>query len=376
MSRPTVADVDLEALVHNLAAVRATVGPDTRVLGVVKADAYGHGAVPVARALERAGIASLGVILASEGVALRQAGVRCPILILGTLFPGDAEAAVAHDLAAMVDSPEAARALDAAAARAGRRATAHLKIDTGMHRLGVPDEEAGAFASQLTGLARVDVEGVYTHFACAEQPDHPSLASQLARFRRAMDAVRAAGLAPRLAHAANSAAAVLQPEGRFDMVRAGLALYGIAPSIPAAIACPTLKPVLSLRTEIARTKRVPAGGGVSYGHTWTAPRASRVAVLPVGYGDGYPRALSGKARVRIEGRLCPVVGRVCMDATMADVTDVPEAEAGTPVRLIEADVVSPLSAAGLADLAGTIPYEILTGLSKRVPRHYTGGSEL
>lgn len=354
MARPTVAEVSLSAIRENLRALRDLVGRGVKVLGVVKADAYGHGAARVALALEEAGVDQLGVALVSEGVALREAGIRAPILVMGPAFEDEFADLFRHDLVPTVGDLEPARALDRFVERerpkcgvrrsecgvksksaAGRRslrtprsafhtapsgrAPCHLKIDTGMNRLGIRGDETARQAAELASLGHLQWQAVYTHFACAERAGHPTLGRQLASFEQAIAALRAAGLRPPLVHAANSSAVVTLPEARFGMVRPGLALYGVAP-------CPEagglgLRPALALKTRVIQVKRVPKGEGVSYGHTWQAQRDSLVGILPIGYGDGYPRALSNKGSVRIAGRLCPIVGTICMDATMVDLTE-------------------------------------------------------
>jgi len=368
MPRPTWAEIDLAALRHNLGAVRDRVGPAVRVLGVVKADAYGHGAVGVSRTLADAGIDMLGVALVEEGLELRRAGVRTPVLVMGLAAEADLADALAHGLTLTVDGSATAEAVERAAAGRGEPAAVHLKIDTGMNRLGVRAEEAAEAAAAVAARPHLRLAGAYTHFACADEPDDAVTSGQLSAFARALEAVRSAGPAPPLVHAANSAALFARPETHFGMVRSGLALYGVSPSLAAREA--PLQPVLALKSRVATVKRVRAGEGVSYGHRWRAERDALVGVLPVGYADGYPRALTGRAQGRAAGRLVPVVGAVCMDLVMVDLTDVPEAAPGLEVTLLEADSASPLSAAALAEAAGTIPYEILTGLGRRVPRVY------
>jgi alanine racemase len=403
VTRPTVAEVSLSAVRENLRALVRLVGPGVKVLGVVKADAYGHGAARVARALQEDGVDQLGVALVGEGVALREAGIRTPILVMGPTFEDEWPDLFRHDLVPTVDDLGSARALDRYVAKAAvRHAGYHLKVDTGMNRLGLRGEEVVEQAGELASLERLAMQAVYTHFACADQAGHPTLAAQLARFEGAIESLAAQGVRPPLVHAANSAAAVTLPAARFGMVRPGLALYGVSP-------CPearplALRPALALKSRIVRVKRVPKGEGVSYGHTWQAPRDSVIGILPIGYGDGYPRSLSNKGCVRVAGRLCPIVGVVCMDATMVDLTELGTRNSelgingtagrralgtGTtenrPIRhppsaipnlvgleaaLIEADNDSPLSAAAVARQAGTIPYEVLSVLTRRVPRVY------
>ena len=373
MPRPTWAEVNLGAIRHNLGALRGLVAPGIKVLGVVKTDAYGHGMVPVARALESAGVDMLGIVMVEEGVALRSAGISAPILMMGSLPADEIANLVAHDLVATVNDAATAEEIDREARRAAKVVPVHLKVDTGMNRLGVRAEEAVGVAEAVAGLKHLRLDGVYTHFACAEMPDRTVTEEQQRRFAEVLRALGERNLRPRLVHAANTAAMVTAPESHFDMVRPGLGLYGILPCEEAPKAV-RLKPALALRSRVAHLKRVPRGEGVSYGHTWRARRDSVVGLLPVGYGDGYPRALSNKGQVRAgegpQAPLCPVVGHICMDATMVDLTDVPAPRVGLEATLIEADAQSPIDVAAVARLADTIPYEILTGLTCRVPRVY------
>jgi alanine racemase len=246
----------------------------------------------------------------------------------------------------------------------------HLKIDTGMNRLGFRAEEMPEAAAAIARMDRLKLEGAYTHFACANEDDEQPSRDQLMRLEAALADLKSAGMAPPLVHAANSAAILKIKNAHFDMVRSGLALYGIRPCAAASRA--DLRPALALRSRVVHLKRVRRGEGVSYGHRWKAPCDSLLGVLPVGYADGYRRLLSNRAQVRIAGRLCPVRGTICMDATMVDLTDVPGAEVGMEATLLEASHDSPLSAGALAELCDTIAYEILTGISGRVPRVYIG----
>jgi alanine racemase len=375
MPRPTYAQVDLGAIRHNLRALRALLAPRVKVLGVVKADAYGHGAARVARTLQDAGIDMLAVALVEEGVLLRRAGIRAPILVMGTLPADDMDAALAHNLRVTVADLATAAALQRRAAARRRRAVVHLKIDTGMSRMGFRPEEAAAAARTVAAMKRLVLEGAYTHFACADEDGHlpgrqagEATGRQLARLRRALAAMRDAGVRPPLVHAANSSALITMPAAHFNMVRPGLALYGVRPC-PAA-AKVRLTPALTLKTQVAHLKAVRPGEGVSYGHRWKAKRNTLLGLLPIGYADGYPRALWHRGKVRVAGRLCPIRGVICMDATLVDLTAVSDPHVGMPATLIEADPAGPLSAESLARLCGTIPYEILTGIGSRVPRVY------
>lgn len=369
MSRPTFAEIELAAVRDNYRTLKALLAPQVKVMGVVKADAYGHGAVPVARTLEAAGIDMLAVALVEEGIELRVAGVGRPILVMGAIPADEIAAAMEYDLRPTVDDLSTAREIERQAAAHDRTVRVHLKIDTGMNRLGVRAEDAAATAAAITGMKHLVLEGAYTHLACADEDGHEATPEQLERFRWSLAAMREAGVRPPLVHAANSSATITLAEARFDMVRPGLALYGIRPC-PAAAAV-ALRPALALKTRVVRLKRIEAGEGVSYGHKWVADRPSTLGVLPIGYADGYPRALFRGGMARIAGRLCPIRGVVCMDMLLVDVAEVPDPRIGLEAALIEADHSSPISAEALAKLCGTIPYEILTGIGRRVPRIYT-----
>lgn len=366
--RPTRAVIDLGAIVENAREVKRVVGDGVDVLAVVKADAYGHGAVPVARALsERAGVSGLAVSLVEEGLELRQAGVRGPILVMGGVYAGAHRELLARDLVPIVSDPTDLEPFARAAAALGRRARVHLKVDTGMGRLGVRPERLGAFLDEVVGRPEIEVVGFCTHLASAEAEDGAQTREQLSRFSAARDALAARGLAAGvLVHAANTAATFRHPEARFHAVRPGLALYG------GGALGPPLRPAMRFVTAIAQLRDLEPGDPVSYGALWRAPRRSRIATLPVGYADGYPRRLGGRAEVLISGRRCPVVGAVCMDMTLVDVTELGDAvSVGDEAVLLGAQGEERITAAELAERAGLIEYEITCGVSKRVPRVYT-----
>jgi alanine racemase len=358
--RPTWAEVDLGAIKRNLRAIRGKMPAGTKIMFVVKANAYGHDAALCARAAESGRDADwFGVSSVEEGVALREAGVRLPILVLGSLYPFESVlAAVAHDLTPVVASLESARRLAEVAVKLGRRVDCHVKVDTGMGRIGASPDAALGVVRYLSQLKAVRVQGIYTHLASAED-DAATTAEQLKRFRRVVDALSREGLRPPLVHAANSAGALRRPASRFDLVRPGLAVYGLFPGFEAA---------LTLKSKIVFLKTVPKGATVSYGGTWRAKRPTRVATLPIGYGDGYARALSNRAAVLVGGRRCPVIGRVTMDQTMVDVSAATEARVGVDAVLLGRQGGAEVSAGELAKLCGTIPYETVTALSSRVPR--------
>jgi alanine racemase len=382
--RPSVAEVDLAALRRNLARIRATVGPGVAIYGVVKADAYGHGAVEVGRAIASS-CEALAVSLVEEGLELRSAGLTCPIIVLGAYYGGRhsevLEAGltpVVYDLAdlerfALAPTrrlPRGASTGDGAGLpdrAAEGRLDLHVKIETGMNRLGVQASELPGLLAAAARFPRLRVHGLCTHFSSADVADEGATREQLRRFDQALAAAASAGVTPSVIHAANSAATLRFADARFTAVRPGLALYGALPSD--AIARDDLEPVLSLRTKIMALHDLAPGEGVSYGLRWRAERPSRVATLPIGYADGYPRHVRG-AEVIVGGQRVPVAGAVCMDMMMVDVTDVPGAQVGDRVTLIGRDGAESISADDLGRWAGTVNYEIFCGLSKRVPRVY------
>lgn len=373
--RPTRAEIDLGALTRNHATLRAA-APGVDVLAVVKADAYGHGAVPVSRALEAAGVRFLGVALVEEGLALREAGLRSDILVLGGAYDGGWETLLEHRMIPVVFRPEHLGALEAAARARGTTARAHLKVDTGMGRLGVLPGDVPAFLEAARACRRVELEGLCSHFANADLADAALTGLQVSRFRTALGQMRAAGFEPRWRHLSNSAGLLALPEARdgveMNLARPGLALYGLVPA-PWLRPSRTLEPVLSWKTAVVHLKAVPAGTPVSYGSTWTAPRPSRIATLPVGYADGWSRLLSNRGAVLVRGRRAPIVGRVCMDLCMVDVTDVPGAEVGDEVVLLGTQGAETQDAHQLAALQGTIAYDVLCAIGARVPRVVVGG---
>lgn len=362
--------IDLAALRHNLAAIRAAVGPGVAVCGVVKADAYGHGAVPVAHTLAAAGIEHFAVAALDEARELREAGIEVPILVFGSVRPDSAREAARLRLAVTVWSAASARAL-AEAVDPDQPLDVHVKIDTGMHRIGALADDVAELAAVLrTGPLRV--AGTMSHLACADEPGHASVPAQIEAFESALRVLASLGIAPRLRHLANSAGAVEWPQARYDMVRAGIALYGGAPS-PQLAGRLDLKPVMSLRARVMQVKTIPAGDRVGYGHTFAAARPTRLAVLSAGYAIGYPRALSNRGEVLIRGRRAPVAGTISMDHVTVDVTDVPDAAEGDVVTLWGSDGTQNLDVMELGARAGTIGYELLTCVSPRTPRIYDDG---
>jgi alanine racemase len=372
--RPTWAEIELGALAENLRTVRRVVGPNVQVLAVVKADAYGHGAAACAPALARAGADWFGVALPEEGVELRAAGIEQPILCLEGFWPGQAELCLRHRLVPALFRRDMAEAFNRAARDAGVVADVYVKIDTGMGRLGVRDEETGEFAVALRELPHLRVNGLMTHFAAADEPARVHFtAEQMARFRAACAVFRGCGHDPFYEDMANSAAAFAYSAARGSMVRPGGVLYGLWRDVlPPGIDGSVLQPVLALRTRIMLLKWIAPGESVGYGCTFTAERRTHVATLPIGYADGYPRTLSNRGRVLVRGHDAPVIGRVSMDLTLVDVTDVPGVAHEDIVTLIGADGARLLPAEELAGSAGTISYELTCGISRRVAREYRG----
>lgn len=359
--RPTWAEVDMPRLEANLRRMRTKVGR-SKILFVVKANAYGHGAAACAKRAEKARLADwLGVSSVEEGIVLREAGIRLPILVLGSLYPFESFLAGAHHgLTPTVASLESAKRLVEAARQLGRPVDCHLKVDTGMGRIGMSPAAVAGTAAYLAGQKAVRVQGLYTHFACAES-EAEYTREQLRLFLVAARSVARAGLRVPLLHAANSAAALRHPAARLDMVRPGLACYGLYEGF---------EPVLSLKSKIVFLKTLARGSRVSYGGTWRAKGRRRLATIPIGYADGYPRRLSNRGQVLVGGRRCPIAGTVTMDMVMADVTRVPEARVGQDVVLLGSQERERIGASELAELLGTITYEVTTAISARVPRSY------
>ena len=369
--RPTRIRVDLDALTHNLRALRAHAG--VPVMGIVKANAYGHGLVPVGLHLQAQGVEQLGVAFLEEGIALRRAGVTVPILVMGGIFGPQAAALIANDLEITVSSIDKLRQVEAAAEQPKRKAVVHLKIDTGMERIGVHSYNAGPFIEAALASKGCMVKGVYSHLACADDPDSAMTAQQVARFAEACAHFERLGAQMPIRHLANSGGVLHFPDSHLDLVRPGIALYGVLPD-PAARASIELKPVLSLASQVVYFKVVPAAQPVSYGATWAPAADTRVVTIPIGYGDGWPRALSSRGEVLIRGHRHPMVGRVCMDQFMVDIGAGGTAYNEDEVVLIGTQGGEAIRCEDVASIAGTIPYEILVNLNNRIPRDYSGGA--
>lgn len=367
----TWAEIDLGALEHNFKALKAMLPEGCKLLAPVKANAYGHGAVPIARKLEALDCDMLAVASAVEGAELRQAGVTLPILCLGATPAALVPLLLEHNITQAVGDPDSARTLSEIALRAGAALSVHLKVDTGMSRLGFFWDGAGENAAVLEDLCRVfslpglEVSGMFTHFADADGSEDYTM-EQFTRFLEVRDALAARGHTVPLLHCAASAAAILYPCTHLDMVRPGISLYGYYPDESLeGLVDGGLRPVMTVKSRVAALRALPRGACVSYGRTAVLERDSLVAVLPMGYGDGLPRALSNRAQVRIHDTLCPILGRVCMDMCMVDVTDLPGVQPGDVAVVYDGEL-----AVKNAALTGTIVYELLCSVSPRVPRVY------
>ncbi len=369
LMRPTQVVVDLDALAANFLAIRQRVAP-AKVMPILKANAYGHGLVPVARLMAALGADYLGVAVLEEGILLRKAGIRTPILVLGGIWGSQIPLFLKYDLTLTASSIEKLTQIDQAAAALGVTARVHLKIDTGMERIGVHDYSAEGFLEAALRSRHLQVEGIFSHFANADAADPASARLQLERFHEVLRFYERRSLPTPLRHMANSAAVLRLPEATFDMVRPGILLYGVYPSpdVPRTV---SVRPALAWKTRVVYFKVTQPGRAVSYGWTWTPERQTRIVTLPVGYGDGYFRAMSNKAQVLIRGRRYPQVGRICMDQMMVNI-GWETAYNGDEVMLIGEQGQERITVEDLAAWAGTIPYEVLTNINTRVPRVYIG----
>jgi alanine racemase len=372
MGRPTWAEIDLDALAANFRLLRQHVGPGVKVMAAAKANAYGHGAVECGRRLEAEGVDWFGVALPEEGVELRSAGITKPILCLGGFWNGQGALCLEQGLTPVVYRPDMIESFDRVARDHGVVADVHLKVDTGMGRLGVRAEALPELCETLKRCQNIHLDGLMTHLAAADDPTREDFTkAQLDRFAQAVSVLRERGFTPTYFHGANSAAAFALPESRGNMVRPGATLYGFVRDVlPANIPAPPLRPVMSVRSRIMLLKRVDKGEKLGYDCTYETSRESLIATLPIGYDDGYPRALSNRGRVIVRGKFAPVVGRVSMDLTLIDVTDVAGVSLDDQVTLLGKEGELVITAEDVAELAGTISYEIACGISNRVPRIY------
>lgn len=368
--RPAWAEIDLGAVVANYRAVRRHVG--VPAMAIVKEDAYGHGAVPVARALAAEGPEVFGVALSREAVELRLGGIDAPILVLGCLLPEEIDCVLEHDLTAQISDLAFAEELSRRAVAAGRRLRVHLKVDTGMGRVGVWEEEASEAAARLAAMPGLRLEGLMTHFPSSDDPESAEFTrGQIERFQALTVWLAREGIRVRYRHAANSGACLAFPESWLDLTRPGMILYGCYPNTRCARTIP-LRQAMTLKARVVLVKDVPKGRTFSYGRTFAAPRDMRVGVVPVGYGDGYFRRFSNSGRVLIHGKEARIVGRVCMDQFLVDLANAPETRVGDVAVLYGSQGDRSLGITELAEEIGTIPNVLVTALSKRVPRVYVG----
>lgn len=376
------AEINLSHLCHNLSALRKHITGDTNIMGIVKADGYGHGAVPVTHTLLNAGVKIFGVATCEEGVLLRESGISAPVLIMGFTPEPLLPYVLENNLTQTVFSLSGAKILAKQASRYEKRAAIHIEIDTGMSRLGfLPNEESLNAICEIAENPHLELAGIFSHFATSDALEIGFMLEQNTRFRRFLAELENRGVKIPIKHTSNSGALAQllrdenPPLGKnellLDAVRPGILLYGHPPSSEMTDICKQLdlKPVMRLMSQVSMVKELPADAGISYGHLYRTSRPSKIAVLPVGYADGFPRRLSRAGRVLVNGRFAPIAGAICMDQCMADITDIPDVKPGDPVIMLDtAD--NKISAECLAETVGTISYEILCGIGKRVPRNY------
>jgi len=365
--RPTWAEINLKNLEYNFNQIKRSVSPDTKIMVTVKADAYGHGSINISRRLSFCGVDYLGVASIDEGIELRRNNIKIPILILGVALSGDIDPIFKYDLMPSVCTEDFAHALNRKAAKLGRNIDVHIKVDTGMGRVGVLHHGAFEFVKYICSMKHINVLGIFTHFAFADL-DREFTEYQIDLFNRLVRRLRDNNIHIPLVHAANSVGTLDFKDSHFNMIRPGLIVYGLHPKENLKI---NLKPVLSLKTKVIYAKKMPKGAGISYGHIYVTKKSTTIVTLPIGYGDGYPRNLSNVAPVLIKGKRFKISGRICMDQIMVDVGN-SKVKAGDEVVLIGSQGKSKVTAEELAKLAGTIPYEIVCGLGSRIPRVYVG----
>lgn len=365
--RPTFVEVHLDHFTHNVQQIRNHIG-NASIMPVIKANAYGHGILRVAKHLESIGVEQLGVAFLEEGIALRKAGITMPILILGGIFDFHLNRFLEYDLEITISSLNILKKVDEVAGQIGKKAVIHLKIDTGMERLGVRHPDASEYIEEALRCKNCIIKGVCSHLAIADEPDHPMTPIQIEKFEEAISTFDRLSEPMPIRHLANSGGILHFPESHYDMVRPGIIFYGVYPD-PLSHRVLDVKPALYLKSHVVLSKEVPALHPVSYGASWQSDHKVNILTIPVGYGDGYRRDLSNKGSVLIRGEKYPIAGRVCMDQFMANTEDTKISE-GEEVILIGKQKEGVISAEEIATLIGTIPYEILTGLNDRIPRVY------
>lgn len=367
------AAVDLDAVLYNMEQMKKNIAPETKIMGIIKTDAYGHGAVPIGRELEKLDyVFGYGVATAEEAFILRRAGLKKPILILGYTFPYCYEELINEEIRPAVFRYDMLETLAQTASKLGKKAKIHIKIDTGMSRIGIsPDDTGLEFVKKALSYESIIVEGAFTHFARADEKDKSFAKKQLDRVSQFLNRIEEQlGYSIPVKHCSNSAGIIEFREANMDMVRAGISLYGLWPSAEVRRDVISLRPVLSLKSRIVYIKQVEKGVPVSYGGTYVTEKSMRIATIPIGYGDGYPRALSNKGYVLIHGQKAPIVGRICMDQFMVDIDNIPHAAEGDEVTLIGQDQDACITMEELGNISGKFNYEFVCGLSKRIPRVY------
>lgn len=369
-NRPVWAEVDLNAIKHNIKEIRRITSPEAKIMAVVKADGYGHGAYQVAQVVLDNGADRLAVAILNEALDLREKGIDVPILILGYTPEEQADLIVKKDITQTVFNFSLAKELSRAAVEQKKKAKIHIKIDTGMGRVGLLPEEAVAVIKEILELPNLEVEGMFTHFAVADEKDKSYTNEQFAKFMQVVKELEQVGIRLPLYHVANSAAIIDLPQMHFNMVRPGIILYGLYPSDEVLKENISLKPALTLKAKIAHLKTVPAGTSVSYGRKYITSKERVIATLPLGYADGYTRLLFGKGDALVHGQRAPIVGRVCMDQCMIDVTHIPDVKLGDEAVLIGSQGEDCISMEEMGRKIGTINYEVACMIGKRVPRIY------
>lgn len=374
--RDTIAEIDLDAITHNIQQFRKRLPPSVRLMAVVKANAYGHGAVPVAKTALKAGVTHLAVAILDEALELRNAGITAPILVLGYTPPEAVAEAVHHNVTLTVYSEAVVNEVASQAARLGRRVPVHVKVDTGMGRLGLFEEEVLPFLRSIRRHAFIEVEGLFTHFATADEADKSYAEWQHEQLERIIGRLQSEGIQIPLIHCSNSAAAIDLPSYNHHMVRLGISMYGYYPSTEVNREAVDLRPALTLKTRIVHLKRPPAGMGISYGKTFVTDGTRWIATIPIGYADGFSRSLSNRGEALVNGRRVPIVGKICMDQTMLDVTEAMPVKVGEEVVLYGAQGKERITVDEVAEAMGTISYEVTCLVGYRVPRVYKKGGRI
>lgn len=364
------ANINLDAICENIRETKKILSEGTKIMAVIKADGYGHGAVPIARELDSL-VDAFGVAIVEEGIELRNAGFDKPILILGYTAVELIDEVIANDLTQTVFQYDMAKAMDEEAKRQGKTCKVHIKLDTGMGRIGFkPSKESIDEIVRMQELTNIDIEGIFTHFACADSKDKTSADEQLKEYSEFLEALEQAGVHIRLKHTSNSAAIVDMKYANLDMVRSGISTYGLYPSEEVNKNNLSLTPAMEIKTHISFVKELEAGHGIGYGSTFVTDKPMTIATIPVGYGDGYPRALSNCGRVLVNGMSAPIIGRVCMDQFMIDVSHIPSAKQGDVVTLVGKDGDNCITVEELGSLSHSFNYEIICNVGKRIPRIY------